>query len=56
MPREQALADHDRVEYFRGNMEALLATVNEDGVDVKGYFGWSELSGVATSLLESDLS
>ena len=42
LPLEQALADHDRVEYFRGNMEALLATINEDGVDVKGYFGWSE--------------
>ncbi|EIN14627.1 glycoside hydrolase family 1 protein [Punctularia strigosozonata HHB-11173 SS5] len=43
MSREQALADHDRVEYFQGNMEAMLAAIVKDGVDVKGYFGWSLL-------------
>lgn len=42
MNRDEACADRDRVEYFRGNMEAMLAAINEDGVDVKGYFGWSE--------------
>ncbi|EJD01909.1 glycoside hydrolase family 1 protein [Fomitiporia mediterranea MF3/22] len=43
MPIEQALQDDDRVEYFKGNCEALLAAVNEDGVDVRGYFPWSFL-------------
>lgn len=42
MPLEQALQDDDRVEYFRGYANALLAAVTEDGVDVKAYFPWSE--------------
>lgn len=41
MPLEQALADHDRVQYFRGNMASLFAAVLEDGVEIKAYFGWS---------------
>lgn len=41
MPIEEALADHDRVQYFRGNMASLAAAVLEDGVDIKAYFGWS---------------
>jgi len=43
MPREQALLDTDRVNYFRGTTAALLAAVNEDGVDVRAYFPWSFL-------------
>lgn len=43
MPIEQAIQDTDRVEYFRGNCEALLAAVREDGVDVRAYFPWSFL-------------
>ena len=42
MPIDQAVDDIDRVEYFRGNCEALLAAITEDGVDVRSYFGWSE--------------
>ena len=41
MPLEQALADHDRVQYFKGNTAAILAARNEDGVDIRGYFAWS---------------
>lgn len=41
LPLDEALHDHDRVEYFRGTTNALLSAVIEDGVDVKGYFGWS---------------
>ncbi|CAE6333838.1 unnamed protein product [Rhizoctonia solani] len=41
MPLLDALADKDRVEYFDGNTKALLAAVNEDGVDVRAYFPWS---------------
>ncbi|KAF8581201.1 glycoside hydrolase family 1 protein [Ramaria rubella] len=42
-PLEEALEDTDRVDYFRGSAEALLAAVTEDGVDVKAYFPWSFL-------------
>ena len=41
MPLEQALLDHDRVHYFKGTTDALLAAVLEDGVDVRAYFPWS---------------
>ena len=43
MPLEQALADTDRVQYFKGNTAAILAARNEDGVDVRAYFAWSLL-------------
>lgn len=43
IPRDQALVDTDRVNYFRGTTAALLAAIHEDGVDVKAYFPWSEL-------------
>ncbi|KAG5636252.1 Beta-glucosidase 1B [Sphagnurus paluster] len=43
MPLEQALVDTDRVNYFRGTTAALLAAINEDGVDVRSYFPWSFL-------------
>ena len=42
MPIDQAVNDTDRIEYFRGNCEALLAAVTEDGVDIRSYFAWSE--------------
>ncbi|KAK7027949.1 Beta-glucosidase 1B [Paramarasmius palmivorus] len=43
LPREEALKDHDRVQYFRGTTAALLNAVVEDGVDVRAYFPWSLL-------------
>lgn len=43
MPLEEALHDHDRVHYYSGVTGALLAAVQEDGVDVRAYFGWSLL-------------
>ncbi len=42
MPLEQALLDHDRVQYFRGTTSALLAAIHEDGVDIRAYFPWSK--------------
>lgn len=42
MPIEEALKDADRVHYYEGVTSSLLAAVTEDGVDVRGYFGWSE--------------
>ncbi|KAI0089448.1 beta-glucosidase 1B [Irpex rosettiformis] len=43
MPLEQALKDDARVHYYAGVTDALLNAVNEDGVDVRAYFGWSLL-------------
>ncbi|KAH9851024.1 beta-glucosidase 1B [Lenzites betulinus] len=43
MPIEEAIADHDRVQYFKGNTEAILVARNEDGVDIRAYFAWSLL-------------
>ncbi|KAI1786207.1 beta-glucosidase [Ganoderma leucocontextum] len=43
MPLAQALADHDRVQYFKGSTAAILAAVREDGVDIRSYFAWSLL-------------
>jgi beta-glucosidase len=40
-PVEEALHDDDRVHYYEGVTSSLLAAVQEDGVDVRGYFGWS---------------
>ena len=47
MPVEQALHDADRVHYYQGVTSSLLAAVREDGVDVRGYFGWSECIKIA---------
>ncbi|KIY67180.1 glycoside hydrolase family 1 protein [Cylindrobasidium torrendii FP15055 ss-10] len=43
MPVDQLLADKDRVRYYEGTTRALLAAINEDGVDVRSYFPWSFL-------------
>ena len=43
MPLEQALKDDARVHYYAGVTDALLHAVNDDGVDVRAYFGWSKL-------------
>lgn len=41
MTMEDALLDNDRVQYFRGNTNAILSAVLEDGIDIKAYFPWS---------------
>jgi hypothetical protein len=47
LPISEAVHDKDRVEYYRGYLNAMLAAVHEDGVDVRSYFAWSEsLSGL----------
>ncbi|KAF5358665.1 hypothetical protein D9758_007680 [Tetrapyrgos nigripes] len=43
MPREHALKDTDRVNYFKGTTQALLDAITEDGVDIRAYFPWSLL-------------
>jgi len=41
LPREQILDDEFRVRYFKEYVEAMAEAVTLDGVDVRGYFGWS---------------
>ncbi|KAJ7075330.1 beta-glucosidase [Mycena belliarum] len=43
MPKEVAVKDTDRVNYYRGVTASLQAAINEDGVDVRGYLAWSLL-------------
>ena len=40
-PFEEALHDTDRVNYYSGNLDALLRAVVQDGVVIKSYFPWS---------------
>jgi beta-glucosidase len=42
LPIEEAVQDADRQEYFQQYTKALLEAATEDGVDIKGYFGWSK--------------
>lgn len=42
MPKEQALLDNDRIQYFRGTTSVLLSAILDDGVDLRAYFPWSE--------------
>jgi len=46
----QAVNDADRVEYFRGNCEALLAAIIEDGIDIRSYFAWSGFGPIVSSM------
>ncbi|KAJ3514699.1 hypothetical protein NLJ89_g2221 [Agrocybe chaxingu] len=43
LPREEAVHDTDRVEYYRGYTNAILEAIHQDGVPVKSYFAWSLL-------------
>ena len=42
LPLELALKDDARVAYYKGYLKSLKEAVLQDGVDVRGYFGWSE--------------
>jgi hypothetical protein len=41
MSLQDALLDTDRKRYYEGNLKAILAAVNEEGVDIRAYFAWS---------------
>ena len=56
MPIGQAINDTDRIEYFRGNCEALLVAIAEDRVDIRSYFAWSEFRSVVCTGRVSDRS
>ena len=43
LSREEILKDDFRVEYFRTYIRAMAEAVAQDGVDVRGYMGWSLL-------------
>ena len=40
---EQAANDTDRVDYYANYTSEVRRAIEEDGVDVRGYFGWSLL-------------
>ncbi|KAI4328528.1 hypothetical protein L6164_020876 [Bauhinia variegata] len=40
---EKALKDEKRIRYYKGYLSSLLASIKEDGCNVKGYFAWSLL-------------
>jgi beta-glucosidase len=44
LPLLDALDDRDRVAYFKGVLEAMLAAIHEDGAVIKSYFPWSTWS------------
>lgn len=41
MPVSQAVDDAFRIRYFGLYLDAISKAVNEDGVQVKGYYAWS---------------
>lgn len=43
IPLKQALKDEKRVKYHNDYLTNLLASIKEDGCNVKGYFAWSLL-------------
>jgi len=43
LPIIQAINDTFRVDYYSDYLENLLAAIQEDKVDVRGYFAWSLL-------------
>ncbi|KAF8146455.1 glycoside hydrolase family 1 protein [Mycena galopus ATCC 62051] len=43
MPKDVAIKDTDRVNYYRGITANLQAAIHEDGVDVRAYLAWSLL-------------
>ena len=42
MSIDEAIKDHDRVQYYSGYVNAMLDALTEDSVDVRSYFAWSE--------------
>ncbi len=47
---EEAVNDVDRLNYFKGNLEALMDAI-DDGVPIKSYFPWSFLDNFEWSVL-----
>jgi beta-glucosidase len=41
LPLLEALDDKDRVDYFKGVLEAMMDAIHEDGVVLRAYFPWS---------------
>ena len=41
LSREEILEDDFRLEYFKGYVGAMADAVKLDGVDCRGYMGWS---------------
>ncbi|KAK9804869.1 hypothetical protein WJX72_009269 [[Myrmecia] bisecta] len=46
IPYPQVLNDHFRVDYFQSYLSEAVKAVEEDGVDLQGYFAWSQLDNL----------
>ena len=51
LPREEILNDEFRCWFFRGYIGALADAVSQDGIDIRGYTGWSLLEYVYPHLV-----
>ncbi|XP_062083938.1 beta-glucosidase 13-like [Humulus lupulus] len=47
---EEALIDHQRIDYHYRHLYYLQKAINDDGVNVKGYFAWSFLDNFEWTL------
>lgn len=50
MSRDEAMDDSFRIRYFEDHIDAIGLAINEDGVDVKGYFAWSLLDNLGMDM------
>jgi beta-glucosidase len=41
LPIEEAVHDTFRLNYYNDYISNMASAINEDGVDVRGYFAWS---------------
>jgi beta-glucosidase len=41
MPIEEATRDLQRINYYKGYLNEVVAAINDDGIDISGYFAWS---------------
>lgn len=41
LPIEKAIHDKERIDYYRGYLKEVVEAINNDGVDIRGYFAWS---------------
>jgi beta-glucosidase len=42
----KVLDDEERIEYYRGYINEVVASMIEDGIDIRGYFAWSLLDNL----------
>ena len=48
MTREEAVEDGFRINYFESHLDAIAQAINNDSVQVRGYFAWSLLDNLGS--------